>query len=427
MSVSPSVRPSVLAGSAPRTDNPIVRWLADDARFWIGLTLLLGLFAILKGVRSPGDWALTQAQFDYSHGFIKRGLLGALYSALHLHHRRPLTAVFFAELALFFLLLVLFTRRSGFAQRFGTPAVLAAFAGSYAVTYLTHLVGYTDILLAAITILLLSVRQARPRFLLALVLVPVAMLIHESFLFLFLPILLFSFILDSLSTARIPARSSSPARHATLYALILAAVALVLVFLLALRPNLSVSTLQQFHSEMDTRVDFPMRNDVFPIFSRSLRDNVLEALSGMKHIEWLRDFSASTLALLPVLALALVWMRRLTRAFAQTYGAQTRRAASLAALAASLSPLLMHVLGWDCARWNVNTLLVTFLALLVLSQHLPGIAISFSTADRNAVILLIAISMASGSGFFDRFETRPFPFFPSLMYTRHSARPIPRS
>lgn len=418
---------SVLVGSSPRATSSLARWFADDTRFWTGLSLLLGLWAILKGLRSPGEWALTQAQFDYSHGFIKRGLLGAAYSALHLHHRRPLTAAFFAELALFFLLLVLFTRSSGFAQRFGTHAVFAAFAGSYAVTYLTHLVGYTDILLAALTLLLLSVPQARPRFLLGLVLVPVAMLIHESFLLIFLPVVLFSFILDSLASTPHRAAGSHHPRQALLYGSILAALAFALALVLALRPNLSPATIEQFRSEMAARVDFPLRDDVFPIFHRSLRDNVLEAVTGMKHIEWMRDFAASLFGILPVLALALIWIRRLTSAFAKTYPTPTPRLLWPAALTASLSPLLMYVIGWDCARWNVSTLLVTFLTLLVLSRHLPGITLPFTTADRNAVILLIALGMASGSGFFDRFETRPYPFFPGFMYTPHSVHPIPRS
>lgn len=417
---------SILAGSPSRAPSSVALWFADDARFWTRLSLLLGLWAILKGLRSPGEWALTQAQFDYSYGFIKRGLLGAAYSALHLHHRRPLTAAFFAELALFFLLLVLFTRRSGFAQRFGTSAVLAAFTGSYAVTYLTHLVGYTDILLAAITILLLSLPRARQRFLLGLLLVPVAMLIHESFLLIFLPVILFSFLLDSLDSTPKTAAESPHARQAILYGSILAAVALVLALVLALRPNLSPAVIEQFRSEMAARVDFPLRDDVFPIFHRSLRDNVLEAITGMRHIEWMRDFAASLFGILPVLALALVWMRRLTSAFAHR-NAAAHRMLWPAALAASLSPLLMYVIGWDCARWNVSTLLVTFLTLLVLSRRLPGVAIPFTTADRNAVILLIALGMASGSGFFDRFETRPYPFFPGWMYTGHSVHPIPRS
>lgn len=429
---------SVVLDPVTPAPSPVARWLADDTRFWTAATLLFGAFAILKGLRAPGEWALTQAQFDYSHGFIKRGLFGAIYTALHLHHRRPLTIAFFAELALFFVLLALFTYRSGLAQRFGTPAVLTAFSSSYAVTYLTHLVGYTDILVAAITILLLSVRNPRPRLLLGLVVVPVAMLLHESFLLLLLPVVLFSFLLDSTSTSD-SAKPTSP-RHPLLFAATLAAVALLLAFVLALRANLPIATIDQFRSEMAARVDFPLRDDVFPVFHRSLRANVLEALTGIKHIEWMRNFAASTFAILPVLALALVWMRRLTRVLAHdTHSSSApppsphagltarRRLLWPAALAASFSPLLMYLLGWDCARWNVTVLLATYLTLLLLSRHLPGVALPFTTADRNAIILLVAINMASGSGFFDRFETRPYPFFPGWMYTSHSVHPIPRS
>jgi len=65
--------------------------------------------AVLKGLRRPSMWAATQAQLDYSHGFIKRGLLGAVYGPLGGDHYGRLSWIFAAELGVFLLLLGLLT------------------------------------------------------------------------------------------------------------------------------------------------------------------------------------------------------------------------------------------------------------------------------------------------------------------------------
>lgn len=387
------------------------RWLNNDDSFWGLCTALFGGFAILKGLRRPGGWALTQSQLDYSHGFIKRGLLGTLYQAANLHHRRPLSLLFFLELALVFGLLILLTRRSRISARFGSKAVTTVFASSYAVTYLTHLVGYHDLVNVALALALLLLREQKHRFVAGLVVVPLAMLIHENFLFLLLPVLLFSFLLDPLNRPGPPHLRS----RSLLYASTLTLLALIMAFVLSFHASLTPAVLNPFQTEIAARVDFPLKREVFDILARSVRQNSSSVALHMHHAAWRQELVGSAAALLPLFALALVWMRRLTLAYGDAFGTHARKILWIAVLLSSSTPLLMYLVGWDCARWNVSCLLATYLTFLLLSRTLPRDTVPFRLADRNAAILLLAINMASGAGLFDGFQIHPFPFFSDFL------------
>ena len=54
-------------------------------RFWRYVIPLLAVVAILKTLRKPNLWSYTQAQFDYSTGFMRRGFFGWLLRPAGLH------------------------------------------------------------------------------------------------------------------------------------------------------------------------------------------------------------------------------------------------------------------------------------------------------------------------------------------------------
>ena len=386
-------------------------WLADERRFWTITTVILGLFAVCKGLRQPSTWALTQAQIDYSHGLIKRGLLGSVYGAFGIHHVVPLGVASFLELAVFFVALALFAVRSGLGRRFGSPAVLAVFASSYAVTYLTHLVGYTDLLDGTLAVCLLLVSSATRRFWLGLVVVPVAMLVHENFLLLFLPPVLFSFYLDAVTAGPGLLR-----RRCFVAGGVLAAIALGFALMLSLRPNLPPETVDQFQEEIAARVNFPVNDQVMDTLTKSLAANVHGVLVVMKQEQWWSKFLSSICNLLPLFLLGMHWVRRAVEEIEQQYGLAVRRGFFwAAAVLSSVAPLAIYALGWDCARWNTSCVLATFLTLGLLSRRLPGRVFALAAWERHAIILLLAVNMASGFGFFDMFQIHPYPFFPGLM------------
>ncbi len=377
-------------------------WLQDERRFWRVSTLLLGTMAVLKGLHWPSTWAATQAQLSYQHGFVKRGLLGTLYAPLHGNHYRALTAIFLLELVALLLLLVLLTRRAGLEERFGSIAPGALFASSYAITYTTHLIGYNDLVNASLAMLLLLIRDGRRRFLAALLVVPVALLVHENFLLIFLPVVLLTFVVEIATTAS-PARR----RMATMEAATLAIVAVAINLVIAARPAMTHTQAMGLQHEVAAGVDFSVRTDFFGLLSASLHDNLRTMATTLHERWWWALLAISVAVLLPMLLMLLHLIARLLPLAGPR--AVWLKAATLAAIAA---PLLLHLLAWDVVRWNVWTAFAAYLALLVLTMHLPKGTVTLTPAERNAIILLLAINLASGHGLFDGVTVRLYPFFP---------------
>ncbi len=381
---------------------PGAAWLSDERRFWRVCALLLGAMAVLKGLHWPSTWAATQAQLDYRHGFVKRGLLGTLYAPLHGSHYRALTAMFVVELGVFLLLLAVLTRRAGLEERFGSMAPAALFASSYAMTFATHLIGYNDLVNAALAMALLLVRDGRRRFWAALAVIPVALLVHENFLLMFLPVVLLSFAVE-MATAETTARR----RTAGVEAAVLAAVAAAFTVAIAARPAMTAAQALQVEREITGRVDFGVRTDFFGLLSASLPEDVRTMGTMVHERTWWLGLAISVAVLLPMMVVLARLIGRLLPMAGTRAG--WLKAATMAAVGA---PLLLHGLGWDVVRWNVWTAFAGYLALLVLAMHLPKGAVGLTAAERNAIVLLLAVHMASGHGLFDGVTVRTYPFFP---------------
>lgn len=379
---------------------------ADERRFWQLCTALFCAFAVLKGLRAPGLWPLTQAEIDYSHGFIKRGLQGELLSLLHIHHFHALSAFFFVQLGVLFLVLGYFTWRAHVPGRFGSLAPVAVFATSYAITFLTHIVGYTDIPLAALTGGLLCMREPRRRFWTGVVFVPLALLVHESFLLMFLPVLLFSFVLDALLA------EGTERKRILIFAGGLALLSLAITLAFSIRGNLSSDEVDRFQEEIEARVDFDLRDDFFNVLSRPLSGSVREAIAGFHYPVWLVPDLVSLANLLPPVLLILFFMRRLLKSTVRD--PRNRKRLWAAAGLAAAAPLGMYMLGVDGGRWNTAAALIIYLEFLLLCRSLPPSSVPLTSAQRNAVILVLAINMASGMGLFDEETIHPYPFIPAL-------------
>ena len=412
-------------------------WLGDENRFWLLFTVILAFIAALKGLRIPGEWPLTESLIDYSHGFVKRGLLGTILGAVGIFERRPLSLSYFAELFLLLALLAVFTHRSGLVQRAGLVLPAALFAGSYAVTYLFHIIGYSDIVNALLVLALLLIRNARRRFLLALLLVPAALLIHEAFLLLFAPLLLLSFYLQGLA-------ASGAERHRVWrLGLLLALVAGVVTLVVALQPTIAPDKVDAFADYVWNRADFVIREDFFQVYLVTLADNFRNTFHfGWEQYLWWTNQAVSLCVLGPALLLLLHFSRRLLHARLSPPATPSEFHSSLtphsssdihryrwaagAVLVSILSPLTLHFLALDGVRWNVWVVVDAFLALCLLAMHLPGDRLTITLAERNAVLLAIALGMAGGYGLFNNVQVNPYPFFPKLLQNlikRHDTRP----
>jgi hypothetical protein len=383
----------------------ISQWFENESTFWKLFTCLLAVLAILKGVRRPGLWALTHAELDYSFGFVKRGLLGAFYHDIHLWRWRQLAAIFVIETAVLLFLIAVMTLRSGLLGQRGGWYIASAFASSYCVTFLVHLIGYTDIPLAALTVGLLLIRDSRLRFLSALPVIPVAVLIHENFLLLFMPVIVFSFFLDG------AAESKEVRRKAWARGLILCALAVVIAIVTALKPSLSPDQVRLMQTRMSSKVDFPLRSDVFDVLTFSLRHNSSLMWHMYTHSYWWWAEQFLSLCVFgPVLFL-------LIRRCFRTLESVDRSVSFIraAVLIATFAPLAMHLLGWDQVRWNTFCVLDGYLCLLLINIRFRLANLAVDNAERNLVILVIALNLTSGYGLTDFIAIKSYPFFPPVI------------
>ncbi len=359
-------------------------WFNSDRRFWHLFTFVLGIVSLLKGIRFPGPWAATQAQLDYRNGFVKRGLFGALFTApLGLNHYARFAAFSFAVLTIAIVLLLLLARKSGVA-RIGSGEAAALFAAGAALLYLGNLNGYDDVFLLAVALGLLLIRKSSVRFAVALPVSVAAMLVHEGYLLLLLPVVLFSFAADTVERRILPAR-------AAMFAAVLGLCCLLTGVVVAARAPVTISRAIQEKQGISARVDFPVRDAFFAVLTRSAAANVKLTLREQGHGEYQLSNLSGVLTLLPVVALQLVYLRRVCMNSGRVWLQNT---GWYLAAAASLAPVLMYALGYDTQRWYAFVSISAFLVLALLVRALPETDIKVTPSLRNATILTIAISMA---------------------------------
>ena len=378
-----------------------MEWLKDERRFWVGSALTLGVLAGLKGLQMPGPWPLTAAELDYSQGLVKRGLPGWVYGHLGLRQQAGLSVAFFLQLLALLVLLALWARRSGMEARLAP--VIAVFASSYATTFLFHIVGYSDILNASLLVGLLLIRSAGWRFALALPLCVAGLLIHENFLLLFAPTLLLSFWLDGLDLkARV--------RRAWLYGIMLAVTLAVTAAGLLLHPKPSVPAINALADVAWDNADFPVREDYYQILIVTLDQN-LKWMSevGWRQYGWWLDQAVGLCVFVPAM---LVLMHSCLRTLRASGAGNWAKAL---VWFAALTPLLLNLIALDSMRWDMWTVVDAFLILGLLSRRWPDAMVRINSEGRNAIVLVIALNMASGWGMFGKVTINPYPFFPRAL------------
>jgi len=379
----------------------------DEERFWIAAAFLLCALALMKGLRAPNLWAATQAQISYQFGFAKRGLFGEWFARpLHLEIYRRFAAFSSIALAGLMTSLVWFVRWTGMAARI-SPIGIAVFASSYAITYLGNMIGYFDIILAALTIAVICVRRPLLRYALALPAIALGLLMHELFLLVFFPAMLVPFLLD--------AAQESDAGRARWMAianngLILVAVAITCA--IALHPSLSAQQVLAERLAIAQRADFPLRGDFFDVLTRSTVDNV-RIMIAYAHVQaWWIDLISSAVAVAPAIAFFL-W---LTRRILGDVGIPQIKQIYPTLVLASLAPLSMNLLGWDVGRWFALAQLTTFLVFGAVCLYTHGQRLSLSPAVQRMAIAIVALNLVSGEALLDGVSIRAYPYLSSFRH-----------
>jgi hypothetical protein len=402
-----------------------------ERRFWWSIIPVLTAVSIGKAIRLPNYKSAIQAQIDYRFGFVKRGMYGEIFTRpLHLEHYHRYVVFSWLTLALMVAVLLLLTWRSGLRERLLTGEAAALFFSSYSLTYMSHMVGYFEVILALLTMGLLFVRSVRWRFLLSLPVAVFALTLHEMFLIVFLPVLLFSFLAQAVRVEECepsspPSFSESPRAAFAAFAL-LSLVCVAVTLKLSLKPAMTQAQINVMGADIAKRVDFPLdaAEPMYAVLMRSTKDNLVIMKGVAQTPAWWRQQIVCLFTMAPTIALLLLTALRVLRS--NTMPAP--RWLLQSAVAAGLAPLAMHLLGYDVARFNAMVILASFLVLLAACRFTTGKPIALSTRMRHCVLLVMLLNMASGDLLMDGRLARPFPFvrdLPKLWALRNGHWSIP--
>jgi hypothetical protein len=389
-----------------------------ERRFFRLLAVAGGITALLKGLRLPYIWAATQAQIDYRHGYIRRGLFGEVCGWLHIPIWRygVFSVVAFALLAALFWMLARSMRRSGLDAA-GLGAFTALLASSFCITLLTNVVGYYDVVMALLVLAVMQFRNPRVQVAAALIAGIVGVLVHELYAIAYLPISLAGLACVLAEEER---------RRKWLWAGVAAAAIIpwVIVLLPGGHAQMTPQEVARLAGEIHTRVNFSSHDEVlFAIFGDSSRESLGRMLNDMHAGAFWVEEGFGFLAFLPttLFFLALAWR----------LAGERHRALRWYLVLCTFAPLLLNLVAYDRYRW---------LAMMELNAVLCAITVCwskdrlhdenepklFSLAWRHAAIFLIAINLATDIGLFQG-AARNFPFqsyWTSFQKTMHSHKPL---
>ncbi len=370
----------------------------------VAAAVVLVLLALLRGLRRPNCWSATLAQLDYRGGLIKRGLFGGVMQVLGVPHHRyaVFLLVAYVWFALLLVLLAALIHQRGLLRAAHRPLTLLVL-GSFALTYLAHLVGYLDIVLLALAVGALLVQQPWLQLASAAVVGAIGILTHELYVLTCLPITLLPAFLTALET------TSWRARASWLMACVsVVAGGVTIAYLLSVSAPLSVEQVKAWLSVLTANTDFPVRNDAIDVLSRSLSDNVT-LMRGVADERWFKDALVS--AALELLPTALLLTLAACRALWMSWDRARAALASIVLTSAVFGSLALVSVGWDVHRWAALCVINAFLAYAV-------VAARASVARRavpsrwmsHAAWTLLALNLISADGFMDNVRPEPFPF-----------------
>jgi hypothetical protein len=341
---------------------------------WI-LIVIAGVFGVslLKGLRMPNLWSATHMTFNYSQGFIRRGLFGQILrlggrAAYRYNSLALLAVILFALAVLAMARLVRRTLATDGGDR-GLVAITLVFAASPGVVFLAHEIGYLDYV-GLIVLPLFIVWAARTRsrwavFYAVMVISVVLALIHESMVIMFAPtmwLVLAAHVARQSRGQALPRRTIAlMAGHAAL-AIALGLASSSLIGALGTRSPTRVHMLQ---ASIARFANFPLRGDGFEALYRPVRENLLRLMPWYWSFPQNQRYLMSGLAVsLPGLVVSSVHALRLIARLALCR--PVRALLATLYLVATFSPLSLNLVGWDAARWNAICFVAAFSGIAAL-------------------------------------------------------------
>jgi hypothetical protein len=402
--------------------------------------LTVFLVSVFKGFRLPGSWAVTQLTINYSHGFMRRGLVGELIRHLggaYAFHYNMLMAVSF----LFFFAAVIGTafmiRRICRQKMPVLDYQLAAlvFAASPAIVLFANIIGYMDILGYALTVpfIVFAARQCPGRdaiylrrfgiFYIASLYAVVFALVHEGFVVMFFPLIVLALLCHGIRQA-----ATHPFTRRD-WGLFVAYFLLVLGVLCAASVMVSRFGTQPLEKIMATRqavaasANFELCGGVYGTLVRNPKENLfslmppyLEKPSHLLAI--LRSFVQMAPGFFFLLCFGVSLIARLDRSTIIM-----KVVLVMAFVGASILPLSLNFVGWDIPRWNALAVLSSFGGVSILSLFFssPQCAMLSQTPNRSALwsmlaVVAIVLGIAGRTTMFDGEPVSYYPFEEDLAF-----------
>jgi hypothetical protein len=388
---------------------------ADNTRTWSRTLLLVVLaLSILKGLRMPNRWSVTQYLFGYDFGFIPRGLFGEILSVFGSWTRKYLVLAMLAMLVagtLIWLLARLAVRLPEVIDRAGVTLVVLA---SPAIAMMAHLAGYLEQLgyLCVLALVLLQRRWTVQ--LTAAIAVAVALpFVHEASIVWVGPLTLLAVVV-------LPAGSPPPAVATRMRAMALLAGLWVLstALVVVLGSRTTSTQVEALRADRTASFDIRPRQDAFSPLAGRISRSVEEMRRRWSDPATQLDMALSVATFGPATALlALVAIRR-ARTFADR---ATKEVGVILTLFAIASPLLLHAIGWDLHRWNALAALnAGVAALMLLGVRAAAVPISgiAKPVGLTAGLAVAIWSIAADPVFFDGYGAAHPPFLWHITFLR---------
>ncbi len=361
-------------------------------------TLRLGLFGVLiitvfRGVRFPNLWSYTHFLFNYDLGFIKRGLVGSIFSLFGNPYFSSYE--FFTFLSIFVLmvdvlLIWLFLKDLIKENDLIATAIAFLFASSMGIAFLAHMIGYLDLIGLGLTMLTLRIKNVKIRMISALIILPVMILMHEVQFVIYFPVLFLSLLFDS--------------RQWTIRNRVMVLVCISLVAGISMLSVLDrgLEDKDRMAQHLEEKAGHSLRETAFEIFNWSTKDNIKVTWDAWSKAVVKRKMLDSMLVTMPLLILLLLLIWEMTSK-SPTY-------LRVFSILAPIAPLLLHIVAWDHARWNAFSVLVSFFIFWLLKTRVYDY--TKLKKSQNLLIYMAFLLFLNGASYIPFFDERNIQSFP---------------
>jgi hypothetical protein len=334
-----------------------------------GGLILSFVIALYVGFRLPNLWSVNYYIPSVFDGFRRRSLLGTLLypvGALRFDYHF-LAAVQGLVLLALVALLMAHALRSDLRIKLLTMLFLIGPAGGY----LFHEVGYVEQVLYLMLLAALAFSDKRQ----SLVLMALALFVHEMAAFTVIPLYLASLVVAE--------RYRAALLHG---ALLLAVFAVIYLFFQTADP----AGIERLMQAIKAHVGYTPRVDYYDVFRHKLTGPKPQNYFAVT--DWYRLATGIAIALLTAAAFV-----------------RQNVVAAACVLAACLAPLLMGFLAWDTSRFTFLSLSASFF-VLILFKDAASMVVSTAVAA-----LLLAFALFGYFVYFDDYQPRPLLPYPKLV------------